>query len=174
MLACLLAGLGLPGDFDSKDPSYPFAQVALLSSDTPHVMPTTSRELCEFALFQACVWVSCFPHVGNLFLLHELTIPSVAKLLAHAKPKGTDFAFESLSQDLANVRTHLSSFSFKLNFPTRLWRFNAVSLAETANPPPHKSYVVSLSNCALHRCTFMHVSQHGTTMMVYHHIIHPT
>jgi hypothetical protein len=116
----MLAGLGLPGDFVSKDPSYPFAKVALLSSDTPHVMPATSRELCELALFEGCVWVSCFAHVGNLFLLHELTIPSVAKLLAHAKPKGTDFAFGGLSQNLPNVRTHMSSFSFKIKFSYKI------------------------------------------------------
>jgi hypothetical protein len=82
---CMLSSLGLPCDLDSKDPSDPFVQVAVLKSNTTNVMPATSRELCKFPMFAGCVWVSCFPHVGNLFFLDQLKIPSIAKLLAHAK-----------------------------------------------------------------------------------------
>jgi hypothetical protein len=54
-------------------------------------MPATNKALNKFALFKGCSWVPCFSHVGNLALLDQLKIPSIAKLLSHAKQIVTVF-----------------------------------------------------------------------------------
>ena len=88
---CMLAALGLPLHLDSKHTSYPIAKVSVFTSDTTNVMPATNKELRKYPMFEGCVWVPCFPHVGNLFLIDQLKIPSIANLLSHAKQIALNF-----------------------------------------------------------------------------------
>jgi hypothetical protein len=82
---CMLSALGLPTDLSPQDSRYQQHKVAIFTSDTTNVMPATNKALNKFALFKGCSWVPCFSHVGNLALLDQLKIPSIAKLLSHAK-----------------------------------------------------------------------------------------
>lgn len=82
---CMLAALGLPLHLDSKHPSYTISKVSVFASETRYVMPATNKELRKYPMFEGCVWVTCFPHVGNLFLIDQLKIPSIANLVSRAK-----------------------------------------------------------------------------------------
>lgn len=91
MHQCMLGSLGLPTDLSGQDSAYPVAKVSVFTSDTTNLMPATNRELCKFPMFEGCAWVACFPHVGNLFLLDQLKITSIANLLSHAKQVALTF-----------------------------------------------------------------------------------
>lgn len=120
---CMLGSLRLPCDLDSKDPKYPFAKVSVFTSDTTNVMPATNRELCKIPMFKGCVWVSCFPHVGNLFLLDQLKIPSIAKLLSHAKQIALTFrvgAFRKIFLRCAPLCPYVVAHSTAIHLCTAL------------------------------------------------------
>lgn len=82
---CMLSALGLPLDLAPEDARYPHRKVSVFTSDTTNVMPATNKELRKLPMFEGCLWIPCFPHVGNLALLDQLKIRSFAKLLSHAK-----------------------------------------------------------------------------------------
>ena len=108
---CMLGALELPLDLDSKHPSYPRAKVSVFTSDTTIVMPATNRELRRYPLFEGCVWVPCFPHVGNLFLIDQLKIASIANLLSHAKQIALNFrtgAFRKIFLMCTNTILHVA------------------------------------------------------------------
>lgn len=67
-------------------------KVAVFTFDTTNVMPATARELSEkYPMFRHLIFLKCFSHVGNLFLSDQLSIPSFADLLGHAKQIPTIF-----------------------------------------------------------------------------------
>ena len=88
---CMLSALGLPTDLSPNDSKYQRHKVAVFTSDTTNVIPATCKALRKFGMYECCVWMPGFPHVGNLGLLDQLKIPAFAKLLSHAKQIVTVF-----------------------------------------------------------------------------------
>jgi hypothetical protein len=84
--ACFLESMGLPANLSSTHESYPNQKVSVFTTDTTNLMPATARELREkFVMFRGMLWLSCFCHCANLFLLDQLKVPCFSDFLAHSR-----------------------------------------------------------------------------------------
>jgi hypothetical protein len=70
--ACVLASLGLPTTLPPNDERIPHAKVTGFTTDTTAVRHATVRAVSRCRLFEGCIWVPCYSHVGNLFFLDQV------------------------------------------------------------------------------------------------------